>query len=181
MSYFFASKKKERKEVRNAKYYGGGYGGVIGIEYEEVTGITNQGDDDWQKLLQSKTFGITKRGQLLLQIAIESYVYSVLGSQVERRWPIVGSGAKSYQTQSTFYRTVNETIVVVRNATIISNMRTAIKSSNVILNMAIIPGVILIPSNLIILDKPIKGYSNFLTLASKDMKFAKMTRLTLIL
>ena len=162
MSYFYASKKKERKEVRNAKYYGRGYGGVVGIEYEEVTKITNQGDDDWKKFLQSKTYGITKRGQLLVQIAIESYVYSVLGSQVETRWTIVGSGAKSYQTQSIFHRTVKETIIEVNESTIISNMF-----------QTIIPGVILIPSNLIILDKPIKGYNNVLTVASKNMKFGK--------
>ena len=62
MSYFLASKKKEKKEVKGAKYYGGGYGRVIGIEYEEVTGITNQGDNDWQKFLRSETFGVTKRG-----------------------------------------------------------------------------------------------------------------------
>ena len=52
-------------------------------------------------------------------------------------------------------------------------MRAAIKGSNAILKMAIIPGIILLPSNLIILDKPIKGYNNVLTIASKNMEFGK--------
>ena len=50
-------------------------------------------------------------------------------------------------------------------------MRTAIKDTNVVLNMAITPGIILIPSNMIILKEKVAGYNNVLTLATKDMKF----------
>ncbi len=55
----------------------------------------------------------------------------------------------------------------------ISNMRTAIESTNVVLNMAISPGMILVPSNLIIQKKKIPGYNNVLTLATDKMKFGK--------
>ncbi len=55
----------------------------------------------------------------------------------------------------------------------ISNMRTAIASTNVVLNMAISPGMILVPSNLIIQKKKIPGYNNVLTLATDKMKFGK--------
>ena len=41
------------------------------------------------------------------------------------------------------------------------------------LNMVISPGIILIPSNLIILDKMIPGYNNVLKLATKGMRFGK--------
>ena len=52
-------------------------------------------------------------------------------------------------------------------------MRKAIKDTNVVLNMAISPGVILIPSNLIILDKMEAGYNNILKLAASGMKLGK--------
>ena len=53
----------------------------------------------------------------------------------------------------------------------ISNMRTAIENTNVLLNLVICPGIILIPSSMIILKEKVKGYNNYLTLATKEMKF----------
>ena len=50
-------------------------------------------------------------------------------------------------------------------------MRLAIKNTNVVLNMAISPGLILIPSNMIVLKKKVDEYNNVLTLATKNMKF----------
>jgi hypothetical protein len=54
-------------------------------------------------------------------------------------------------------------------------MRRAIKDTNVVLNMAISPGLILIPSNMIILKEKVAGYNNTLTLATRDMKFGSNT------
>ena len=53
----------------------------------------------------------------------------------------------------------------------VSDMRLAIKNTNVVLNMAISPGLILIPSNMIILKERVAEYNNVLTLATSDMKF----------
>ena len=150
---------------------------MLGIKYKEVTKIINQGPDDWKKFLRSETFGIMQRGQLLLQKSIESYVYSVLGAQVRTHWQIVGSGAKSYQTQTIFYQIVKETVVQGNDAILVSNMRSAIKGSNVVLNLAIMPGIILVPSRLIILDKPIPGYNNVLEIANKSMQFGSNKQL----
>ena len=100
-----------------------------------------------------------------------SYVYAVLGAQAKTRWPIVGEGAKSLQTQDVFHKIVEETIVENDVTILISNMRTAIKNTNVVLNMAISPGMILVPSNLIIQKEKISGYNNVLTLATDKMKF----------
>ena len=173
ISLFYQEKRKEGKEVKDAKYYGGGVDGVLGTNYKEVTKVTNQSDDDWKKFLQRDTKDITQRGQLLLQKAIESYVYSILGAQVKTRWVIVGVGAKSYQTQVIFHQIAKETVVSSNGSTLISSMRSAIKGSNVALNMAILPGVILIPSNMLILDSPIEGYNNVITIAKKGMQFGK--------
>jgi hypothetical protein len=52
-------------------------------------------------------------------------------------------------------------------------MRKAIKDTNVVLDTAISPGVTLIPSNMIILNKMVSGYNNILTLAESGMRFGK--------
>ena len=56
------------------------------------------------KFIKDDSDGLTKTGQILLQSAIESYVYCVLGAQAQTRWYIVGQGAKSLQTQQIFHR-----------------------------------------------------------------------------
>ena len=53
----------------------------------------------------------------------------------------------------------------------ISDMRKAIQDTNIILNKAITPGIILIPSNMIILKNKVEGCNNMLTLATNAMKF----------
>ncbi len=102
-------------------------------------------------------------------------MYAVLGAQAKTRWSIVGEGAKSLQTQEVFRTIVKETIAQSDVTITISNMRTAIASTNVVLNMAISPGMILVPSNLIIQKEKIPGYNNVLTLATDKMKFGKNT------
>ena len=145
--------------------------GVFGIEYEEVSKIVNDSNTDWMRFIKDDSDGLMKTGQVLLQSAIESYVYCVLGAQAQTRWAIVGQGAKSAQTQQIFHRLVKDTTVQDNPTKLISDMRTAIKDTNVVLNMAITPGIILIPSNMIILKDKVEGYNNVLTLVTKTMKF----------
>ena len=145
--------------------------GVLGIEYQEVSKIENNSDTDWIRFIKEDSDGLTKIGQKLFQLAIESYIYCVLDAQAQTRWPIVGQGAKSLQTQDIFHRLVKDTITQDDPVKAISDMRTAIKDTNVVLNMAITPGIILIPSNMIILKEKVAGYNNVLTLATNKMKF----------
>ena len=165
-----------KHNIRNYKYrMTANNAGVLGIEYEEVSRIVNDSDTDWMRFIKDDSDGLTKTGQVLLQSAIESYVYCVLGAQAQTRWAIVGQGAKSLQTQQIFHRLVKDTILQDNATKLISNMRTAIKDTNVVLNMAITPGIILIPSNMIILKDKVEGYNNLLTLATKTMKFGVNT------
>ena len=83
----------------------------------------------------------------------------------------MASGAKSLQTQEIFHRLVKDNTTQDDPVKAVSDMRLAIKNTNVVLNMAISPGIILIPSNMIILKERVAGYNNVLTLATKDMKF----------
>ena len=168
------SQQENKQNIRNYRYVFGSrvFGGVLGIEYEEIDRVLPQNaETDWMSFVKVNSDGLTKTGQKLLQMAIESYVYSVLGSQARTRWPIVGQGAKSLQTQDIFHVLVKDSIVQDDPVKNISNMRTAIENTNVLLNLVICPGIILIPSSMIILRKRVAGYNNYLTLATKDMNF----------
>ena len=146
-----------------------------GVKYQSLSGTRNGHANDYRRFIAHETSGLTKIGQKLFQRSVQSYVYAVLGAQAKTRWPIVGEGAKSLQTQDVFYTIAKETIAESDVTIMISNMRTAIASTNVVLNMAISPGMILVPSNLIIQKEKIPGYNNVLTLATDKMKFGKNT------
>ena len=102
-----------------------------------------------------------------------SLVYCILGAQAQTRWKIVGQGAKSLQTQESFSKLVKDTIAQDDDKVLIRNMRTAVKSTNVVLNLVVLPGLILIPSDLVLLKEKVPGYNNTLTMAMKEMSFAK--------
>ena len=154
--------------------------GVLGIDYEEVSKVVNDSDTDWMKFIKDDSNGLTKTGQILVQSAIESYVYCVLGAQAQTRWPIVGQGAKSLQTQQIFHRLVQDTVAQDNQSKAISDMRKAIQDTNVVLNMAITPGIILIPSNMIILKDKVEEYNNVLTIATNAMKFGVNTKVNYV-
>jgi hypothetical protein len=84
-----------------------------------------------------------------------------------------GSGCKEPADTGGFRKVARDTIVQDDVTATISNMRTAIASTHVVLNFAIMPGLILIPSDLRILTKPIPGFSNVLTVAKNGMMFGK--------
>ena len=166
--------KQPRRTIRDARVVmSSNNTGQLGISYMKRGAQTIRSLDDYKLFIASKSNGLTKTGQLLFQQSIESFVYCVLGSQANTRWPIVGKGAMSLQKQEVFKKLVNDTIIQSYPTVTISNMRKAIKDTNVVLNIVISPRIILIPSNLIILDKMVAGYNNVLKLATRSMKFGK--------
>ena len=169
------SEQKDKSKIRNYRYSKNSKGYVTGITYQKVTGQSPNGVNDYKMFIATTTDGLTKIGRKLLQESTESYVYPVLGAQAKTRWSIVEEGAKSLQTPDVFRTIVKETIAQSDTTITISNMRTAIASTNVVLNMVISPGMILVPSDLIIQKEKIPGYNNVLTLATDKMKFGKNT------
>ena len=173
----------DKAKIRNVGYISfHQFGGSYGIKYQYLTKVVNKSDNDWMSFvqdksgkgsLQSNSDGLTETGQLLLQQVIESYVYAMLGARARTRFKIVGARAKSSQTQCIFHKIVRDTIAQNDDSTLISNMQTAISTTNVKLDMTITPGVTLIPSKMVILDKRVAGYNNVLTIATKDMSFGQ--------
>ena len=147
--------------------------GQIGISYMKRGTQTIRSLEDYKLFIATKSNGLTKTGQLLFQQSVESYVYCVLGAQASTRLPIVGRGAMSLQTQEVFKKLVNDTTIQSDSTVTVSNMRKAIRHTNVVLNPAISPGIILVPSNLIILKEMVVGYNNVLKLATGSMKFGE--------
>ena len=126
---------------------------------------------DYRSFISLHSDGLTEIGQKLFQKSLESFNYCVLGAEARTRWSIVGKGAKSLQTQDVFRTIVNDTIVQNDTTVLISNMRKSIQATNVTLNLAVVPNVILMPSNFIILSEKIEGYNNILTTATNEMEF----------
>ena len=149
------------------------YGGQIGFHYLQRRGRTIENINDYKLFVADESNGLTALGQLLFQQSIESFVYSVLGSQASTRWAIVDEGAKSLQTQVVFRKIVNDTVIEDDQTITINDMRRAILDTKVILNTAICPGLILIPSSQIILKKKIPGFNDILTMADYWMKFGE--------
>ena len=172
--WLFLKKLKERGIVIK-KWYStkSKYGGQIGFHYLQRGGRTIKSLHDYQLFIAQKSNGLTALGQLLFQQSIESFVYSILGSQAQTRWAIVDEGAKSLQTQVVFRKIVNDTVIEDDETITIGDMRKAIKDTHVVLNTAITPGIILIPGSLIILKKKIAGFNNILTLGQSWMKFGE--------
>ena len=141
-----------------------------GNRYVYRVGVERSGTD-YRSFIAYESAGVTDIGQKLFQESLESFNYSVLGAEARTRWSIVGKGAKSSQTQDVFRKIVKDTIVQNDTTVLISNMRASIQATNVVLNLAIIPNVILMPSNFVILDKKIEGYNNILTTATEEMSF----------
>ena len=141
-----------------------------GNKYVYRVGVERSGTD-YRSFIAYESAGVTDIGQKLFQESLESFNYSVLGAEARTRWSIVGKGAKSSQTQDVFRKIVKDTIVQNDTTVLISNMRASIQATNVVLNLAIVPNVILMPSNFVILDKKIEGYNNILTTATEEMSF----------
>ena len=77
----------------------------------------------------------------------------------------------SLQSQEQFRSHVTHLIVTQSVKELVSDMRTAIQATHVILDTAITPGISLIPSSLVILKEPIPGYKNILLTANSNMNF----------
>ena len=123
------------------------------------------------RIIRPKSDGIISLGQTFFVQSLEAFIYTVLGAQANSRFTIVNRGGRSLQTQEIFHKLVGSTIVQNDNTVMISNYRVAIKDTNVILNQNISPGLLIIPSQLIILKDPIPGYNNSITTSTINRRF----------
>ena len=139
--------------------------------YGPGVGLIRDLQNDYKKFVPKVSDGLTIQGTELLNHSIESYIYSVLGAQARTKQSIYGPGASALETQNVFRQIVEDSVINYDTSTWINNMNQAITSTNVVLNIAISPTLSLIPSSLIMLEKPIVGYNNKLKASDETMKF----------
>ena len=124
---------------------------------------------DCKRYVPVKSSGLTKLGIQYLNESIEAFIYSILGAHARTKQSIYSTRASALEAQQEFRPIVEDSIMNYNVSTWINNMNRSITDTNVVLNLAISPSLWLIPSNLIILKNPIKGYNNKLHIATINM------------
>ena len=102
--------------------------------------------------------------------SIESFCYAILGSQVDVRSSIAGSQGSAIETQRQFLSMVEDAI---RNPDIsksVQRFQLAIESAKVRLDLAISPGLWLLPSKMVVNTESVVGYNNKLKKATTFMR-----------
>ena len=114
--------------------------------------------------------GLTQSGLSRINQSIEAFVYCVLGSQVNVRSSILGSGGRAKEAQSEFLVLVEDAIRQPDLAKSVQRYQLAIDEAKVRLNLAVCPGAWLLPARMLINTESTVGYNNQLKQAVQGMK-----------
>ena len=136
------------------------------VPYIENTEARNQ----YEYFLCPVSHGLTSAGLSRINQSIESFCYAILGSQVDVRSSISGSQGSSIETQRQFLSMIEDAI---RNPDIsksVQRFQLAIESAKVRLDLAISPGLWLLPSKMVVNTESVVGYNNKLKKATSFMR-----------
>ena len=136
------------------------------VPYIENTEARNQ----YEYFLCPVSHGLTRAGLSRINQSIESFCYAILGSQVDVRSSISGSQGSAIETQRQFSSMVEDAI---RNPDIsksVQRFQLAIESAKVRLDLAISPGLWLLPSKMVVNTESVVGYNNKLKKATTFMR-----------
>ena len=128
-------------------------------------------DFQYSWFIPESGYGLTKAGLGRINRSIEAFVYCVLGSQVNTRTSIVSKGGGGFETQENFISLFESSVIENDISKSIQRYQTAVQESKSRLDLAVAPGVWLMPSNLIINTESIIGYNNDLKKVTEDMTF----------
>ena len=136
------------------------------VPYIENTEARNQ----YECFLCPVSHGLTSAGLRRINQSIESFCYAILGSQVDIRSSIAGSQGSAIETQRQFLAMIEDAI---RNPDIsksVQRFQLAIESAKVRLDLAISPGLWLLPSKMVVNTESVVGYNNKLKKATTFMR-----------
>ena len=137
------------------------------IYYVEPDDDAN-GQADW--FCPNVAEGLTQAGLSRINQSIEAFVYCVLGSQVNVRSSILGSGGRAKEAQSEFLVLVEDAIRQPDLAKSVQRYQLAVDEAKVRLNFAVCPGAWLMPARMVINTGTVTGYNNQLKQAVPGMK-----------
>ena len=126
------------------------------------------GQADW--FCPNVAEGLTQAGLSRINQSIEAFVYCVLGSQVNVRSSILGSGGRAKEAQSEFLVLVEDSIRQPDLAKSVQRYQLAVDEAKVRLNLAVCPGAWLMPARMVINTGSVIGYNNQLKQAIPGMK-----------
>ena len=126
------------------------------------------GQADW--FCPNVAEGLTQAGLSRINQSIEAFVYCVLGSQVNVRSSILGSGGRAKEAQSEFLVLVEDSIRQPDLAKSVQRYQLAVDEAKVRLNFAVCPGAWLMPASMVINTESTIGYNNQLKQAVPGMK-----------
>ena len=121
--------------------------------------------------IPSRGHGLTRKGMGRINRSLEAFVYCVLGSQVNIRSSIVGESGGAVETQQEMLKLFESSVIEEDLSTSVQRYQLAVQEAKLRLDLAIAPGIWLMPSNLIINTESIVGYDNELQKADENMKF----------
>ena len=136
------------------------------MPYIQNTEARNQ----YEYFLCPVSHGLTSAGLSRINQSIESFCYAILGSQVDVRSSIAGSQGSAIETQRQFLSMIEDAI---RNPDIgksVQRFQLAIESAKVRLDLAISPGLWLLPSKMVVNTESVVGYNNKLKKATTFMR-----------
>ena len=136
------------------------------VPYIENTKARNQ----YEYFICPISHGLTSAGLNRINQSIESFCYSILGSQVNVRSSITGSQGSSIETQREFLSLVEDAIRSPDISKSVQRFQLAIESAKVRLDLAISPGTWLLPSKMVVNTESVVGYNNKLKKATSFMK-----------
>ena len=136
------------------------------VPYIENTEARNQ----YEYFLCPVSHGLTSAGLSRINQSIESFCYAILGSQVDVRSSISGSQGSAIETQRQFLSMVEDAIRNPEISKSVQRFQLAIESSKVRLDLAISPGLWLLPSKMVVNTESVVGYNNKLKKATSFMR-----------
>ena len=129
------------------------------------------GKKQYSWFVPNRGVGLTRRGMGRLNRSLEAFVYCVLGAQVNIRSGIVGNSGGAVEAQQEMMKLFESAVIEENLATSVQRYQLAVQEAKLRLDLAIAPGIWLMPSNLVINTESIVGYNNELQKASDSMQF----------
>ena len=129
------------------------------------------GKKQYSWFVPSSGSGLTRRGMGRINRSLEAFVYCVLGAQVNIRSGIVGNSGGAVEAQQEMLKLFESAVIEENLATSVQRYQLAVQEAKLRLDLAIAPGIWLMPSNLVINTESIVGYNNELQKASEGMQF----------
>ena len=136
------------------------------VPYIENIEARNQ----YEYFLCPVSHGLTSAGLSRINQSIESFCYAILGSQVDVRSSISGSQGSAIETQRQFLSMVEDAIRNPEISKSVQRFQLAIESAKVRLDLAISPGLWLLPSKMVVNTESVVGYNNKLKKATTFMR-----------